>query len=218
MGKKFQHWNSLTDNTPPDLAGLRQILYANRSFEPVDKLDYGDHGLERAIEAVVKAVENNIRIALYADYDVDGTMSCVSWIWFLESIGFKNFVHYIPCRFKEGYGVNLSAITHLVETEKAGLIITMDTGITANLEAEYCRSKGVEFICTDHHKIQPEKMPDCVIVNPKLHPNPIYQELCGCGVTFVLLRRLAARLNPPSSIWGIFWGWSEWRRFATSFP
>ena len=66
--------------------------------------------------------------------DVDGTMSCVSWIWFLEAIGYTNFLHYIPCRFKEGYGLNLKAVQHLIDDEKADLVITMDTGITANDE------------------------------------------------------------------------------------
>ena len=90
---------------------------------------------------------------------------------------------------------------HLIEDEKAELIITMDTGITANAEAEYCREHGVEFLCTDHHKIQPDKMPDCITLNPKSHPDPCYQELCGCGITFVLLRRLAQQFQVPNSLW-----------------
>ncbi len=147
------------------------------------------------------AIKAGKRIALYADYDVDGTMSCVSWIWFLEALGHKNFVHYIPCRFKEGYGLNLKAVTHLVENERADVVITMDTGITANAEAAFCKERGVEFICTDHHVIQPDKMPDCVILNPKMHPDPEYQELCGCGITFVLLRKLAEVLPVPPSLW-----------------
>jgi single-stranded-DNA-specific exonuclease len=144
------------------------------------------------------------KLALYADYDVDGTMSCVSWIWFFEAIGFKNYIHYIPCRFKEGYGVNLSAIKHLVESERAQVVITMDTGITANEEARWCKEQGVTFICTDHHKVQPEKMPDSLILNPKMHPDAIYQELCGCGITFVLLRKIAQHLTDikiPDHIW-----------------
>jgi single-stranded-DNA-specific exonuclease len=173
----------------------------NRQFSALDKLEYGDHGLERAVECLTRAIQANRRIALYADYDVDGTMSCVSWVWFLRAIGFSNFVTYIPCRFKEGYGVNLKAVQHLVENEKVGVILTMDTGITANEEAAFCRSQGVEFICTDHHKIQPEKMPDCITLNPKLHPDPLYQELCGCGITFVLLRRLAATFPVSNELW-----------------
>jgi single-stranded-DNA-specific exonuclease len=200
MGRKFRRWvprsgGDARPETPDSVDALQRLLLANRHFDPVTELRYGDHGLERAVDVIYAAMQAGKRIALYADYDVDGTMSCVSWIWFFEAAGFKNYVHYIPCRFKEGYGLNLAAVKHLIDDEKAELVLTMDTGITANEEAAYCRSRGVEFVCTDHHVIQPDKMPDCVVLNPKMHPDPHYQELCGCGITFVALRRLAERLK-----------------------
>jgi len=201
MGKRFRHWMARSEKVPASVSDIQDVVFANRAFEPIQKLSFGDHGLELAVSTLKEAIQSNKRIALYADYDVDGTMSCVSWVWFLQALGHKNFIPYIPCRFKEGYGVNLKAIQHLIENEKAQVIITMDTGITANTEAAYCREKGVTFICTDHHKIQPEKMPDTIVVNPKLHPDPLYQELCGCGVTFVLLRRLAEFFEVPPALW-----------------
>jgi len=201
MGQKFSHWNAKSENLPNNMSELKSILLDNRDFKSHDALDYGDHGLDQVIKVVVDAIKTNKRIALYADYDVDGTMSCVSWIWFFKHINFSNYLHYIPDRFKEGYGLNLKAVQSLVKNDKADLIITMDTGITANKEAEWCKEQGVEFICTDHHMIQPDKMPDCIILNPKLHPDPDYQELCGCGITFVLLRKLAEHLDVQPSIW-----------------
>jgi single-stranded-DNA-specific exonuclease len=201
MGEKFQKWEALTREMPRSYQDLSRLIMANRRYEPLTTLDYGDYGMTSVLEVVEKAIRDGRRIALYADYDVDGTMSCVSWIWFLEALGHKNYVHYIPCRFSEGYGLNMQAMEHLIDVERADLVITMDTGITANVEAEYCRSRGVDFICTDHHKIQPDKMPDCVILNPKMHADPLYQELCGCGVTFVLLRRLGERFRVNPAIW-----------------
>ncbi|MEZ4743473.1 MAG: DHH family phosphoesterase [Bdellovibrionota bacterium] len=201
MGSKFSSWQSLSNAHPVNYQQLVDCIIKNREFSSVDTLNYGDHGLEHVYSAIANAIKANKRIALYADYDVDGTMSCVSWIWFLRSIGFKNYTYYIPDRFTEGYGVNINAVKHLVEVEKAELIITMDTGITANEEASWCLSNGVQFVCTDHHKIQADKMPDCMILNPKTHPDPEYQELCGCGITFVLLRKLAKEFNPPHDVW-----------------
>jgi single-stranded-DNA-specific exonuclease len=201
LARKFRRWQALSEEIPNDFRELSEIVRGNRRFQELASLDYGDHGLTPVMELVLKAIAERRRIALYADYDVDGTMSCVSWIWFLEAIGHENFVHYIPCRFKEGYGLNLKAMEHLIDDEKAELIITMDTGITANAEAAYCRSRGVDFICTDHHTIQPDKMPDCVILNPKMHPDEMYKELCGCGITFVLLRRLGEQLKVDPKIW-----------------
>ncbi len=201
MGRKFQHWHPRGTRTPESHRELGEILLSNRRFEQVDKLEYGDHGLEAAVHCLTEAIRSGKRIALYADYDVDGTMSCVSWVWFFRAIGFTNFVTYIPCRFKEGYGVNLKAVQHLIENEKVNVVMTMDTGITANEEAKFCREHGVEFICTDHHQIQTEKMPDCITLNPKMHPDPMYQELCGCGITFVLLRRLSQTFPVAAELW-----------------
>lgn len=200
MNRKYKHWNSLTDGIFSDFESLVNSIKRNREFEPIDNLDYGDHGLLETVRLISEAISSGKKVALYADYDVDGTMSLVSWIWFFEAIGFKNYLYYIPCRFKEGYGLNLDAVKSLVD-QGIDLLITMDTGITANEEAEFCRSHGVDFICTDHHKINKEKMPDCTILNPKQHPDPIYQELCGCGITFVLLRKLAKQFDVGSSVW-----------------
>lgn len=201
MGNRFSHWSARSQEHPQSYEQLTKIIQGNRNFSPVPNLQYGDHGLEGAFCAIRDAIHTNQRIALYADYDVDGTMSCVSWIWFFDSIGFKNYTHYIPDRFKEGYGVNLDAVKYLAQEENARLILTMDTGITANTEAAWCKEHDITFICTDHHKIQPDKMPDCLILNPKNHPDPDYQELCGCGITFVLLRKLGEVFHPPQNVW-----------------
>ncbi|MFT5318674.1 MAG: single-stranded-DNA-specific exonuclease, partial [Chlamydiales bacterium] len=104
MGNKFREWKGMSLEDPKDFDALKSILERNRGFQGVDTLDYGDHGLLQVIEAVSEAIRTNQRIGLYSDYDVDGTMSCVSWIWFFQAIGFDNYTHYIPCRFKEGYG------------------------------------------------------------------------------------------------------------------
>jgi len=193
---KYKYWQPLHKGpSPQTFLELAELVYANRRFSPMDRLEYGDYGLEGALETLTQAIQQKKKIALYADYDVDGTMSCVSWVWFLQAMGYPNFTYYIPDRFSEGYGVNLEAVKYLALERGAQVIITMDTGITANEEAKWCRENGIEFICTDHHKIQPNKMPDCVILNPKLHPDPQYQELCGCGITFVLLRKLATRFS-----------------------
>jgi single-stranded-DNA-specific exonuclease len=202
MGKKYSSWINLSGQTLVSLDQLPSLICQNRDFLPIDQLEYGDYGIQAAAASLAQALKSHKKIGLYADYDVDGTMSCVSWIWFLQALGYHDFVYHIPCRFSEGYGLNLPAVQKLIHEQGVDVIITMDTGITANQEAAYAKSQGVQFICTDHHKIQPEKMPDCIIVNPKLHPDPQYQELCGCGVTFVLLRAVARLMGAPlASLW-----------------
>ena len=86
LGKKFVQWSGVSSHTPANLAEVLRLLLANRSFSPVDRLEYGDHGMDEAVIAVSRAIAERRRIALYADYDVDGTMSCVSWIWFFAQL------------------------------------------------------------------------------------------------------------------------------------
>lgn len=202
QGEKFLSW-FLRPGMPEvwkSSAQLADEFKQSRGIRAVTSLDFGEL-LTPIADFVFSAIKSNKRIALYADYDVDGTMSAVSWAWFLRSISYNNFLIYIPDRMTEGYGVNLAAIKKLIHENSAEVIITMDTGITANEEALYCKAQNVAFICTDHHKIQASKMPDCMILNPKLHPDPEFQELCGCGITFVLLRQLGRLLGAPDGIW-----------------
>ena len=201
MGKKYDNWLTQNKNVITSLDQLSQMIIQQRKFSEIDKLSFNDKSLDAAFSLILNAINTKKKIALYGDYDVDGTMSCVSWIWFLRSINYNHFTYYIPNRQTEGYGVNLKAIQDLVKKEHVDLIITMDCGITANKEAAWCKENNVDFLCTDHHEIQPDNMPDCTILNPKLHPDPLYQQLCGCGITFVLLRRLGQSFSVPHELW-----------------
>lgn len=201
MGHRYRAWERRLALSPKSALDVEKALKSRSDLDQDISLDYGDHGLSAVIKAVYQAIQDGKKIALYADYDVDGTMSCVSWVWFFQEIGYENFIYYIPDRFREGYGLNLEAIKKLVHKDKAELIITMDCGITANTEAEWCQKNGVLFICTDHHKVNPSNMPDCLILNPILHPDPSYQYLCGCGITYVLLRKLDQYYSLPRDFW-----------------
>ena len=159
MGHRFAHWTPRSPTSPKNEEELRSLLLTNRAYEPIARLEYGDHGLQAAEEAISEALRTNQRIALYADYDVDGTMSCVCWIWFLQAIGYTNFIHYIPCRFREGYGLNLEAMHHLIQNEKVQVVLTMDTGITANAEALYCRDKASASSVLTITTFNPKKCP-----------------------------------------------------------
>lgn len=199
MGTKYRDWKPRSAKAPKNLEELKSLIKSSRPDLTLDKFGYGDYGLEEAYTSISEALKSNKRIALYADYDVDGTTSCISWIWFFQAIGYTNYTYYIPDRFSEGYGVHLAAVKKLI-AEGSQVIITMDTGITANAEAAYCKSQGVEFICTDHHEIQKNKMPDCIVLNPKNHPNKDYQQLSGCGITFFLLEKLGADFSISKEI------------------
>ena len=201
MGNRYNHWSCRVSEEPKSLKSLESCLQSRSDLDPNISLNYGNHGLKGVKETILRAIKGKKKIALFADYDVDGTMSCVSWVWFFQAINYTNFTYYIPDRFKEGYGLNLNAIKKLVHEDGAELIITMDCGITANTEAQWCKENNVQFICTDHHKVNPANMPDCLILNPILHPDPAYQYLCGCAITYVLLRQVGQDFSCSSELW-----------------
>lgn len=142
--------------------------------------------MEAAVTRVRRAVESGERIVIYGDYDVDGVTSVSMLYLFLREKG-ADVSYYIPSRSGEGYGVSCAAIDRLAE-KQISLMITVDTGITANEEVEYARERGIEVVVTDHHECKSELPRACAVVNPH-RPDCAYpfKELAGVGVVFKLL-------------------------------
>lgn len=142
--------------------------------------------MKKAAERIVTAMENGEKIAIYGDYDVDGVSStCLLSLYFRDN-GIDTVFH-IPNRVGEGYGVNRDAIDKLVN-DGTNLIITVDTGITAVEEAEYCASLGCDMVITDHHECRGDIPRAVAVVNPH-RPDCSYpfKELAGVGVAFKLV-------------------------------
>ncbi|WP_127529678.1 single-stranded-DNA-specific exonuclease RecJ [Paenibacillus kobensis] len=151
-------------------------------------------GMEAAVQRIRSALEQGERIRIYGDYDADGVSSTSLMIHLLERLG-ANFDYYIPHRTREGYGMNKGAVD-LAVSAGVGLIVTVDTGISAMEEIEYANSVGIDVIVTDHHE-PPEQLPDAyAIVNPKQPGCPYpYKSLAGVGVAFKLATALLG--EPP---------------------
>ena len=141
--------------------------------------------MDKAVARIAKALESGERIVVYGDYDVDGVTSVTLIYLYLRSLG-ADIGYYIPSRSKEGYGLSALALDKLSE-DGYSLIITVDTGITANDEAEYAKSLGMELVITDHHECH-ETLPEaCAVVNPHRPDCPYsFKELAGVGVVFKL--------------------------------
>lgn len=142
--------------------------------------------IEPAVDRIEQAIEAKEKIVIYGDYDVDGVTS-VSAMWqYLSSRG-ADVWYYIPSRSGEGYGLSRGAIDNLVRSG-VELIITVDTGITANDEAEYAARLGIDMVITDHHECRAELPRACAVVNPH-RPDCEYpfKELAGVGVVFKVL-------------------------------
>ena len=140
----------------------------------------------KGVQRIKKALDEKEKITVYGDYDVDGVTSVCTLYLYLKSLG-ANVEYYIPNRSGEGYGVSVGAIDSIKEGGTK-LIITVDTGITANEEVTYAKSVGVDFLITDHHECRLDLPEACAVINPH-RPDCKYpfKELAGVGVVFKLI-------------------------------
>lgn len=150
--------------------------------------------MEIAINRIIKAMDNQEKVIIYGDYDVDGITSITVLKSFLCDIGL-NADYYIPNRLEEGYGLNKNAIDKIYK-QGYKLMITVDCGISAVEEIEYANSLGLEVIVTDHHE-PAEKLPKAlaVIDNKRKDSTYPFRELAGVGVSFKVIQALGQELN-----------------------
>ena len=147
------------------------------------------HDMQKAVDRINEAIENEEKILVYGDYDADGITSTVLLVETLISMG-ANVSSYIPNRFEEGYGPKKEAFTKIIDSGIT-LIITVDNGIAGVEEVDLANELGCDVIVTDHHKIQ-DTIPNAyAIIHPE-HPegNYPFKKLAGVGVAFKLAHAL----------------------------
>lgn len=150
--------------------------------------------MDKAVERTLSAINNNEKILVFGDYDVDGTTAVACMYQFLKKIH-NNIDFYIPHRYREGYGVSRAGIDFAKENGFT-LIISLDCGIKSAELIAYAKSIGIDFIVCDHHLPDEVLPPAIAILNPKQKDcNYPYKELCGCGVGFKLITALAPQFN-----------------------
>ncbi len=142
--------------------------------------------MDKAVFRIHKAIENEEKIVVYGDYDVDGVCSTAVLFSYLEGQG-ANVYFKIPNREKEGYGMNKAVLKGLKD-KGVSLVITVDNGISAIEEVDYANEIGLEVIITDHH-LPKDTLPNAyAIVDPlrKDDESPA-KTLAGVGVAFKLV-------------------------------
>ena len=143
--------------------------------------------MDKAVEALSLAIEENKNILVYGDYDVDGTSSVALMVNFLSSLS-DRVAFYIPDRYKEGYGLSEQGIDFALDND-IDLLITLDCGIKSVELVSKAQHAGLDVIICDHHTPGETLPPALAVLDPKrkdcTYP---YKELCGCGVGFKLIQ------------------------------
>lgn len=181
--------------------GIRDKEEAEKFFNP-QLSELHDPSLmldmDIAVDRLNRAIENNERITVYGDYDVDGTTAVALVYNFLKRYH-SNIGYYIPDRNHEGYGVSRTGVDHAVE-EGVSLVIVLDCGIKAVEEIAYAKEKGIDFIVCDHHVPGDELPPAVAILNAKRQDSTYpFLHLSGCGVGFKFMQAFAMSNGIPFS-------------------
>lgn len=162
-----------------------------RYFSPLEHWP----GFEAGAAFLRTAIQNGKKIAVWGDYDVDGITATALIKDFLALHGVEA-LHHIPSRLDFGYGLHLQGIQELAE-QGAGVLLTVDCGISNVAEIQKARELGLDTVITDHHLPGPELPTADIIINPKLQEWPS-QELAGVGVAFLLMAALNRLLPGPA--------------------
>ncbi|MCG8581345.1 MAG: single-stranded-DNA-specific exonuclease RecJ [Bacteroidales bacterium] len=143
--------------------------------------------MEEAVHRIVKAFDNNEKILIYGDYDVDGTTS-VALVYSFLSLHYSQINYYIPNRYEEGYGISYKGIDFAADNGIT-LVIALDCGIKAVEKMDYARDKGIDFIICDHHT-PGDVLPNAAACLDPKRPDCTYPDknLSGCGVGFKLMQ------------------------------
>jgi single-stranded-DNA-specific exonuclease len=148
--------------------------------------------MEIAVARVAAALAGE-RIAVFGDYDVDGSTSAALLSDFLTALGAAPRV-YIPDRMTEGYGPSANAMRTL-HGEGASLVITVDCGAAAFAALNEAKALGMDVVVLDHHRVETSP-PAIAHVNPNQPDDHSgLGHLCAAGVTFLFLVALNRRLR-----------------------
>ncbi len=212
MNKKWEYYNS-DEKVVEDLqhkfsiSKLLATILANRGIIEDEKVrkfleptreDFYDPFLmpdmEIAINRIIEVMNNNEKVMIYGDYDVDGITSISVLQKFLKERGIE-VSSYIPNRLEEGYGLNKVAIKEIYDTGYR-LMITVDCGISAIEEIEYANSLGITTIITDHHEPLEELPKALAVIDAKRKDNKYpFNQLAGVGVVFKVIQAIGIKLG-----------------------
>lgn len=199
---KYQ-WNLLTDQVIKDdkvfeVINLNRDIHDHEAFFSMGQESihspYLMKDMDKAVNRIKLAIEQNERILIFGDYDCDGITSVAILYRVLNQMK-ANVAYQIPDRFSDGYGLNLDIVHAWIN--QYDLIVTVDNGISSIREIDYIQDRGIDVIVTDHHQFK-ETLPKAyAILHTMLSPDYPFKDIAGCMVAF----KLAWALKNEFPLW-----------------
>ena len=158
-------------------------------------------GMDKGADFVLDKLSSGERICVYGDYDADGICGTALLILFLRETALalgsiSEITFYLPSRTGEGFGLNSDALKTIKENG-ADTVITVDCGSLGDNEVAYAKEIGLDILITDHHDFDPARLPDCIVINPKIKAEGggyPFDMLSGTGVAFKLCAAVLDRV------------------------
>jgi len=183
ISRKFDNDEIATINADLD---LNNVFLNNKDFS-------------QSINLVVNSINNNEKICILGDYDVDGSAATSLFIKFFEDINHP-FFYYIPDREKDGYGATKKLFKKLI-LEKPKLIIMVDCGSTSNEAIDFLNDNEIKSLIIDHHEINKPFPNANSIINPKKDNGyREYDYLCATTLTYFFLDLLIKKIETEINI------------------
>jgi len=183
------------------------ILLARRGGQNWERLiDPGLHnlhspfgllGVEEGVSRLVEAINNEERLFIHGDFDVDGLTGATLLYQSLFPLFPKGRIKVDVGDRGRGHGLSPEFVSRVI-TEGFTVVLTVDCGVSNGEEIDQLRQAGIDTIVTDHH-IPPPQLPPAVAVIDPQRPGETYPNryLAGVGVAYKLICALYERLGRP---------------------
>ena len=159
--------------------------------------------MDKAVNILSIKINNENKIRIICDYDVDGICSGYILHTCLKYLGADVDV-VVPHRIEDGYGINERLIQQAYD-QGVDTIVTCDNGIAAIKQIEYAKELGMTVVVTDHHEIIFEEnngekkyiLPnaDAIVNHKQIDCQYPFKELCGAMVAFQFMRALFENMH-----------------------
>lgn len=150
------------------------VIYHHSPFEAED--------VPIAVDRIMDAIEEQEKILVFGDRDVDGVTAAAIMVRALRRLGAKELSYRLPTG-DEPYGLTSDVVDEILEKGYT-LVITVDCGISCIDEIAKLERNGVDVIVLDHHIAGDDLPPAAAIFDPRVegagYPFP---GLAGCAVS-----------------------------------